>query len=145
VRPGEGREKMEPRFLRGSGGSRPANTVAASELLERLERQARELGVLRERLSATAASLDSERKKRERLEQQLANAGNAQERIDQATALLNRERATRNGLEEQLARAEEEIEALRMEVDHAWTRLQNLQEAPARESRRRRWRGQATD
>jgi chromosome segregation ATPase len=145
VRSREEREEMEPRFLRGSGGSRPANTVAASELLERLERQAGQLGVLRDRLSATAAALDSERKKRERLEQELANAGNAQERIDEATALVKRERATRHGLEEQLARAEEEIEALRMEVDHAWTRLQNLQEAPARESRWRRRRGQATD
>jgi chromosome segregation ATPase len=143
---GQGRERpVEPRFLRESGRSEAEPAVTASELLERLELQAAELGVLEERLSAANAALSSERKQREQLEQQLAEVSKAQGRIDQAAAIAKRERATRRELEEELVRAEEEIEALRTEVDHAWTRLQDLQEAPAPESRWRRRRGQATD
>jgi chromosome segregation ATPase len=111
---GPGRERGSPRFLRESGRSEPESTVTASELLGRLERQAAELAVLRERFSSTAAALE-------------------------------RERTARRGVEEELVRAQEEIEALRMEVDHAWTRLQLLRESQPQQSRWRRRRGQATD
>jgi chromosome segregation ATPase len=107
-------EKGAPRFLRESDLSDSERTVTAGDLLGRLERQAGELAVLRERCSSTAAALE-------------------------------RERTARRGVEEELVRAQEEIEALRMEVDHAWTRLQLLRQSQPQQSRWRRRRGQATD
>lgn len=120
-------------------------TVTESELLGRLERQAGELAVLRERFSSTAAALTAERKQRERLEQLLAQSRKAQARLDEAVAAAQRERTARHDVEEELVHAHEEIEALRLEVDHAWTRLQSLRETPQQQTRWRRRRGQATE
>jgi chromosome segregation ATPase len=143
---GPGREKATPRFLRESPPAESETAVTASELVARLEDQARELGVLKERLGSTTAALSSEREQRERLEQQLSEAQTAQQQVDQAVAGRRRERSARRKLEEELVRAREEIEALRLEVDHAWTRLKDLQEEPpARESRWRRRRDLGVD
>jgi hypothetical protein len=120
-------------------------TLTESELLGRLERQAGELAVLRERFSSQAAALSAERKQRAQLEQLLAEARQAQARLDEAVASARRERTARRDVEEELVRANEEIEALRMEVDHAWTRLQSLRDTPQQQPRWRRRRGQATD
>jgi chromosome segregation ATPase len=140
-----GNKAAEPRFLREPDAAEAEPAVTATELLERLERQAGELGALQERLSAADAALSAERKRSEQLEERLAEAAQAQARVEKAAAIVKRERSARRRAEEELAGAEEEIEALRTEVDHAWTRLQDIQETPPQESRWRLRRGQASD
>jgi chromosome segregation ATPase len=140
-----GKRAAEPRFLRETDAGEGEPVVTVTDLLERLERQAGELGALHERLSAADAALSAEHKRREQLEQRLAEAAQAEARVDKAAAIVKRERAARRRAEEELAGAEEEIEALRTEVDHAWKRLQDLQEPPPPESRWRLRRGQASD
>jgi predicted RNase H-like nuclease (RuvC/YqgF family) len=142
---GPARENPAPRFLRESAPTESEDTVSAGELLERLEQQAGELGVLKERLGSATAALASERERRGRLEHELSEAREAQEKLDKAVAGFRRERTLRKGVEQELVQAREEIEALRLEVEHAWTRLQHVQEPTAKQSRWRRRSDQGTD